>query len=85
MYVLYIKVNIVLLAITIRKDVDTIDEEELKEYFESLHKLRKLGEKKLNEDIKNKLKDRYKFLFPKEKVYYINKMFLVLESFFPLR
>ena len=73
------------MAITIRKDYDTIDEEELREYFESLRKLRKLGEKKLNEDIKNKLKDRYKFLFPKEKVYYINKMFLVLESFCPLR
>ena len=73
------------MAITIRKDLDTIDEEELGHFYECLQKLRKLGEKKLNDDIRNKLKDRYKFLFPNEKVFYINKLFLVLESFFPFR
>ena len=70
------------MAVTIRKELDIINEEELNRFFDCLQKLRKLGEKKLNDDIRNKIKDRYKFLFPNEKLYYINKMFLVLESFF---
>ena len=73
------------MAVTIRKELDIINEEELNRFFDCLQKLRKLGEKNLNDDIRNKIKDRYKFLFPNEKLYYINKMFLVLESFFNFR
>lgn len=42
-------------------------------------------DKKINEEIKNKLIARYKFLFPKENKFYTNKLFIVLESFFLLK
>ena len=42
-------------------------------------------DKKINEEIKNKLIDRYKFLFTKENKFYTNKLFIVLESFFLLK
>ena len=70
-----------MLYLTERKEEDTIDEDELFHYFDILSRMRKF-DKKLNENIRIKLIDRYKFMFPNEDNFSINKLFIVLESFF---
>ena len=73
--------SLVLLYLTERKEEDTIDEDELFHYYDILSRMRKF-DKKVNENIRIKLIDRYKFMFPNEDNFSINKLFIVLESFF---
>ena len=70
-----------LLYLTDRKEENVIDEEELLHYYDILSRMRKF-DKKLNEKIRMKLIDRYRFMFPNEDIILVNKLFIVLESFF---
>ena len=74
-----------LFYITEREDDEYFKKEELENYFNLLHKCKKICEPEIQEEIRNKLIPKYKKIFPGSDRIYTRKLSLVLEQFFDLK
>ena len=74
-----------LFHITEREDDEYFKKEELENYFNLLHKCKKICEPEIQEEIRNKLIPKYKKIFPGSDRIYTRKLSLVLEQFFDLK
>ena len=74
-----------LFHITEREEEEYFKKEELENYFNLLQKCKKLYEPEIIDEIKNKLIQKYKKIFPGNDKMYTRKLSLVLEQFFDLK
>ena len=74
-----------LLNIVERQDDEYFTEEELEKYYSLIFNCRKSNENEIQEEIRYKLVNKYKKIFPKSEKFSTRKLSLILEQFFDIK
>ena len=74
-----------LLNIVEREVDEYFTEEELEKYYTLIFNCKKFNENEIQEEIRNKLVDKYKKIFPKSEKFSTRKLSLILEQFFVIK